>query len=284
MRCTPSLLGLSAISIIVAGAAPAGAASEQNKPYWQAEWEQGPCAQASCYTDWSFAQAQDPNEADPTLNAIVSGLVDTGSGNVSAHGGRSFAVFETDLDAINAGKRHSKVYKEWLFSGGLPKNDMFGRPLQPVSPSGIDGTYAAWFFVPLDYEYEGSGWTNIFQFKVTEQSPFRQDATWWLNLTDNPNDDTVMLHVANGSGGAYDPSKDVPVPKGRWFQVRADLYEGVGIDWYLDSVFWQSSSDSTWPVGRDPNSPGTPQSFVFGVGHYEGIGKIYTDDASFTPK
>ncbi|MER9578806.1 hypothetical protein NKJ09_19225 [Mesorhizobium sp. M0189] len=284
MKKISHLLVLTAICTITAAMAPAGAAYAQNAPYWRADWEEGPCTGASCYTDWSFVQAENPAEADPALNAIVSGLVSTGAGNVSSHGGNSFGKFETTLAAINAGKPHSKVYKEWLFAGGLAKNDAFGRPLQAVPPSGIDGTYVAWFFIPSDYQYAGNGWTNIFQFKVTEQSPFKQDPTWWVNLTDNPTDDVVMLHVENAAAGVHNPANDVPAPKGRWFQLRADLYEGVGIDWYLDGVFWQSSSNATWPVGRDSDGSGTPQSFVFGVGHYGGVGKLYTDDAYMIAK
>lgn len=273
-----------AIGVIAAAAlVPADAASAQKRPYWRAGWEQGPCAQLSCYTEWSYVQAHNPAEADPTLNAVVSGLVWTGAENVSAHGGRGFAVFETTVAAIKAGKPHSKVYKEWQFAGGLPKTDTFGRPLQPVAPSGIDGTYVAWFFIPSDYQAK-NGWTNIFQFKVTEQVPFSQDPTWWVNLRDSMTDDTLLLHVENAAPGTHKPENDIPAPKGRWFQLRADLYERIGIDWYVDGVFWQSSPVSTWRVGRNPRSKGTPQSFIFGVGHYSGVGKIYTDDASFIPK
>lgn len=256
----------------------------QNTLYWKADWEEGPCTDATCHTDWSFVQAENPAEAEPSLNAVYSGPQPYGGGTVSAHRGQDFAVFAMTQAALNAGKPHSKVYKEWLFAGGLAKNDTFGRPLQAVSPSGIDGSYAAWFFIPADYQYAGSGWTNIFQFKVTEQSPFKQDPTWWVNLTDHPTEDVLMLHVENAAAGVHNPANDVPTPKGRWFQIRADLYEGVGIDWYLDGVYWQSSSNATWPVGRDTDGIGTPQTFVFGVGHYGGIGRIAIDDASFTPK
>lgn len=264
-------------------AATSGALA-QNAPYWKADWEEGPCTDISCHTDWSFVQGENPAESDPSLNSVLSGLQPTGAGNVSAHGGQDFALFATTEAALNAGKPHSKVYKEWQFAGGLAKTDAFGRPLQAVSPSGIDGSYVAWFFIPANYQYTGHEWTNIFQFKVTEQAPFKQDPIWWVNLIGRQTDGALMLHVENAAPGMHNPANDVLAPKGRWFQIRADLYEGVGIDWYLDGTYWQTSSHTTWPVGRDADGIGTPQTFVFGVGHYGGVGRIAIDDASFTPK
>ncbi|MER8380499.1 hypothetical protein [Mesorhizobium sp. M1399] len=124
MKKISHLLVLTAICTITAAMAPAGAAYAQNAPYWRADWEEGPCTGASCYTDWSFVQAENPAEADPSLNAIISGLVSTGAGNVSSHGGNSFGKFETTLAAINAGKPHSKVYRSGSLQAAWPRTTL----------------------------------------------------------------------------------------------------------------------------------------------------------------
>lgn len=256
----------------------------QNAPYWRGDYEEGPCTDASCHSDWSIVQGESPTEADPSLNAVFSGVQWTGTEAISSHEGQDFAVFATNDAALDAGKPHSKAYKAWIFPGAPPGTDNFGRPFQPVSSSGIDGSYVAWFFIPSDYVYTGREWTGIFQFKLTEQSPFAQYPQWWVNLIGRQTDGALMLHVENWADGVLDHGKDIPAPKGRWFQIRADLYEGAGIDWYVDGIYWQSSSAATWVVGRDNDGIGTPQTFVFGVGHYGGVGRIAVDDASFTPK
>lgn len=275
MKIVSRWLALAAVLAATSGALA------QNAPYWKGDWEEGPCTDYTCYTDWSTAQAESSSEADIDLNTVLTGLQSMGAENLSSHGGHDFVTFATTTAAINAGKPFSKVGKEWLFPGGAAKNDIFGRPLQAVSPSGIDGSYSAWFFIPSNYQ--STDWTIIFQFETTEQSPYKQDTQWWVNLragqTSKP-----LLHVDNAAAGVHNPANDVAAPLGRWFQIRADVYEGVGIAWYLDGVFWQSSSHATWPIGRDSDGVGTPQTFAFGVGHYGGVGRLYTDDAVFTPK
>jgi hypothetical protein len=247
-------------------------------PYWSADWEEGPCTTISCYSDWSFVQAESSAEALPELNevALASNL------GISAHGGTDVGKFQTTQAALDAGRPHSKVFKEWQIPGTATKNDAFGRPLQAIPASGINGSYRAWFYIPSDYTFVPPEWVNIFQFKLTEQDPFKQDPQWWINIVGGSGN-APYLHVENwGNGSFTDPGGLKPAPKGRWFEIRADLYEGNKIDWYLDGQFWQTVSNTTYKIGRG-GATGTPQSWVFGVGHYGGVGRIFTDDASFTP-
>jgi beta-glucanase (GH16 family) len=42
----------------------------------------------------------------------------------------------------------------------------------------------------------------------------------------------------------------MPVPLGRWFEVRVHLYQGNRIEWYVNGSLFDTSYNSTYPVGR----------------------------------
>lgn len=248
-------------------------------PYWTADFEEGPSTDITGYSDQSFVQAEDASVATVANNAVVS----SGSGGApTAHGGSDMAKFTTDSGTC-AAKPHSKVFKEWKFPTGSAKTDNFGRALQAAPASGIDGTYRAWFYFPTGYAYtSGCGWTNIFQFKAEQESPYAQDPQWWVNVKDRSGGG-ANLHVENWSGGTYtDPGGEKQLITGRWFEIRADVFEGDRIDWFLDGAFWQTVPNSATTIGRG-SLTGTPRTWIFGVGHYGGIGTVYIDDQTMTP-
>jgi hypothetical protein len=246
--------------------------------YWSANWDKGPCTDASCHKEWSFVQAEDPAQAYPELNKVpmASDL------DITAHSGCCVAKFEVTQAALSANRMHSKVFKEFQIPGASIKRDQFGRSLEELPASGIDGTYRAWYYVPQDYKVVTSDWSNIFQFKLTEENPFKQNPQWWVNLVGGPNGQPY-LHVENlGNGTFSDPNGRKPMPKGKWFEIRADLHEGNKIDWYLDGQYWETVTDGNGSIGRGA-ATSTPRTWVFGVGHYGGVGRLYVDDVSFTP-
>ena len=79
----------------------------------------------------------------------------------------------------------------------------------------------------------------------------------------------------------FDNSKPVTVkaPLGRWFEIKANLYENDRIDWYLDGQKFDTSRDSTYDVGRFYDKS---EGWIFGVGHYDGYGKLWVDDVKVT--
>ena len=254
-------------------------------PYWLADWEGSEGIGDS--SDWSFIQAEDPAVANPALN----GVVPASSFGVAAISGSSVGKFESTAAEAAAGREHSKVYKEWAEPGGPGKHDQFGKPEQLLPASGIDGSYRAHFYFPPSYA--SSAWTNIFQFKLDEVQPFRQDPQWWVSVVPGravgAEGNMPYLHVAHwndptykdGSGGGGTAQ---PLPRGRWFEVRADVRERERIDWFIDGTHWQTSQHSEYKIGRDVARPGARvRAWVFGVGHYGGAGWLLTDDASFTP-
>jgi hypothetical protein len=246
--------------------------------YWTADWEEGPCTDKSCYSDWSFVQAEDSSQGVPSLNEVATAA----SLGIAAHSGTDVGKFQTTQAALDAGRPHSKVFKEWQLPNSTPVTDEFGRALQSIPSSGINGSYRAWYYIPSDYTYAGVEWTNIFQFKLSEEGPFVQDPQWWINIVGGSGNQPY-LHVENWGNGTFtDPGGLKAAPKGRWFEIRADIYEGNKIEWYLDGQFWQTVNHSTHKIGRG-GATGTPRTWIFGVGHYGGVGRLYTDDASFTP-
>jgi hypothetical protein len=56
-----------------------------------ADFEEGPCGSAGCYTDWSYMQAEDPSLAVTTLNAVVRAT----KVGIVAHRGRFVGQFAT---------------------------------------------------------------------------------------------------------------------------------------------------------------------------------------------
>lgn len=206
---------------------------------------------------------------------------------------------------------HSKVMKEWRLPGS-PKTDDLGRQMDRLPGGSPAGTYRASFFFPESYEKgveePWSLWTNIFQFKEawTENGLSRQAPQWWINVsraggwsydpedapgirTEAPNRPVLHVnrprHEAEQDG--YRPRLRV-VPLGRWFEIRAEVFPGERIEWYLDGERFDTSFDGEHPVGLSrgdsESSPARSEGWLFGIGHYDGIGQLWADGASFTPR
>jgi hypothetical protein len=130
-------------------------------------------------------------------------------------------------------------------------------------------------------------WINILQFKemgYDNQGRAIQFPSWWLNVgpqssfahgnvsleTKNP---VLFANYWNNTYVNWQP-KTMPVPLGRWFEVRAQLYQGDRIDWYVNGSLFDTSYNSTYHVGRFyPVSTG----WIYGVGHYGGYGSVLID-------
>ncbi len=259
-------LGLAAIpTLLCACAGPSDAA----------RFEDG--FESGDFRGWSFVQALDPRQG-PGQPGNRIGTAETLG--VAPHSGRYAARFERPGWADE--RPHAKIYKEWSSIG---KRDEFGRRIAPL-PNGGDpsGTYRAWFLLPPDYEADRS-WVNLFQFKEQgrHDGSWRQDPSWWLNIApasrwggEGSRPVVFVNHWANDWG--YTP-RTMPLPLGRWFEVRAELHEGDQIEWYVDGELLDVSRHETYPVGRFFERS---EGWVFGVGHYYGIGHLYVDDVSAT--
>jgi hypothetical protein len=134
----------------------------------------------------------------------------------------------------------------------------------------------------------------LLQFKEegTLNGKWQQNPSWWLNMSaadaHGPGGSEPILFVNywNSPDDNYVPIT-VKAPLGRWFEVKAELHEDDRIDWFLDGRKFDTSRDSTFEVGRFLDKS---DGWVFGIGHYGGVGKLYVDDVRvnlwfrFTPQ
>lgn len=164
---------------------------------------------------------------------------------------------------------HAKLYHGW--GGGSPGD---GPRLEPGQES---GTYRAWYYLPRDtptfpYKPHNVRWVNVMQWKSVGGAGQQVNAE--ADLV--PVNGRVWLCLGRGWPQCDPPShaNAIPAPLGRWFELRADLFHQGRIDWYLDGRHvWTSPV-----VGLQPG-----QGWIFGIGHYGGVGKLYAKNASFTP-
>jgi hypothetical protein len=120
----------------------------------------------------------------------------------------------------------------------------------------------------------------------------------------DPRDQTTPLLCANWQFAERKPG-DVGVmkaPLGRWFEVRADVHPGDRTDYFVDgrklTTITSADLAATAPQdsGKYDRYPrdigmrmpanqygGASTSWVFGVGHYGVPGKLWVDQAGFTP-
>lgn len=239
------------------------------------------------WDEWSYIQAISSNPDDQGPGATYNFVGPAANVGIAAHGGTRVVQFQRLL--IGDTQPHAKAFKEWR-SVGFSKNDSFGRSLSTISTD-VSGSYRAWYYFPSDYLHnnnKASGeWTNILQFKEqglpSSGAASQQNPSWWLN--------TAKCSAVGLSGGAQ-PAVfpwhwstittwdivPIKVPLGQWFELRADLYPGDKIDWYLNGTKWVTSPHSVYPVGR---MTFRSDVWIFGVGHYFGEGKFWVDDVSF---
>lgn len=230
---------------------------------------------------WSYAQGADPAQGGPgskycfvTSSDATKMLAHNNSDNHYAH-------FQRPAGLPNS--PHAKVYKEWTTIG---KKDQFGRIEDPIFNNGdVSALYSAWYYFPTDY-IAGDDWVNIFQFKEQGQNAqgiFSQNPSWWVNVGSGNawNMGPKGFLFVNNQGNDYKNYSPIliPLPLGRWFQISALLTQGNAIDWYLDGKQIDMSHNSVYPVGRSYH---TSNGWIFGVGHYGGVGAIYIDDVTVT--
>ncbi len=227
------------------------------------------------FSHWSYVQGQDPSQGGPGPNSVY--VTTYNAAGIPAREGSHIAHFERPASAANY--PNAKIYKEWSAVGKL---DQFRRVEDPIFNNGdVSGVYLAWYYFPSNYTCS-SDWVNIFQFKeegYDKSGKPIQNPSWWLNVGPSGSfggKTSQCVMFLNNWGNKYVNyhPKTLPVPLGRWFEVRVFLYQGNRIDWFVNSKLFDTSYNSTYPVGRYyPKSNG----WVFGVGHYGGVGQIYVD-------
>lgn len=231
------------------------------------------------FTKWSYIQGASTSQGGPgpQYNYVAS----ASSFGIQAHSGDDVAKFERPASATNL--PHAKAFKEWSQVG---KRDQFGR-IEDKMPNDGDpsGTYKVWYYLPKDYQFTSREWTCLTQFKEEgiENGKWTQNPSWGISMSsaqawgDPGGTKPVMFASYYQNPWGYEPVK-VDVPLGRWFEMRADLYENDRIEWYLDGKKFDTSYDSQHDVGRYYDKS---EGWIYGIGHYLGTGKLYADDASY---
>lgn len=243
--------------------------------YWQDSFESGN------FNGWSYAQGADQSQGGPGPQYVY--VTTPAAAGIPPMVGKYIAHFERP--ATTSAYPHAKIYKEWTASS---KKDQFGRSEDPVFNCGdVSAIYSARFYFPTNYT-PVTDWVNIFQFKEEgfqtladfNAGKQRQDPSWWVNVGPprsfgQPGTAPVMF--INNWGNTYQNYKPklVPVPLGRWFTLSANLYNGDRIEWYLDGKRFDTSYNSTYPVGRFYAKSNT---WIWGLGHYGGIGTLFIDN------
>lgn len=239
-----------------------------NPPSWTSSFEDG------TFSEWTWWKRNDG------CSFSVASIAATG---IPQHTGTKAAHFETTPGCLDAGRPHSKLFKEWALAHPQTSwRDDAGRSLQRLPNGSPSGSYRASYLLPSNYTHRDRGWTNIMQFKATNPDT-GQLPQWWVNVSPardwNMGGMEPMLNVENWGNGTYGGSIR-PAPRGRWFEIRAEVYNRDRIDFYLDGEYWQTVRNETHRIGT---AAGT-QGWIFGVGHYLGVGKLWIDRASFTPR
>ncbi len=246
---------------------------------WRASHEVGD------FSEWTWW-----GDGDPGYTGLA--VVDPSNEGIPAFRGRA-ARFQLTADDIAAGRIHSKVYGDFHEGGGDRTN---------WSTSNVSGTYQASYYVPDNYSVTDDAgdnkWVNIFQFKdqyweTTPGGAETSDPTWWIELgrasdygvsasrVDAPvaivkHWQDWEMHPEKG----YHPGTPVEVPRGRWFEIRAEVRQGDRIDFYVDGKLLNTGFASDYPVG---NFHSGSFNWIFGVGHYStNPGYLYSDESSYT--
>jgi hypothetical protein len=165
----------------------------------------------------------------------------------------------------------AKVYHEW---GGPDP----GRS-PAMQPGGESGSYRAWYYLPVTTPTSPANdvrWVNLMEWKsASVANPGDQSVDGGAALL--PVNGKVWICFGRGWPDCYPPSAKnaVPAPLGQWFELRADFYHGSHVDWFIDGrKVWTSTNIASLQPG---------QNWIFGIGHYGGVGAYYAKNASFTP-
>lgn len=75
-------------------------------------------------------------------------------------------------------------------------------------------------------------------------------------------------------------------PVGRGFKLSATVAQGKTIQFSIDDTPWFTGNTSDWPIGLQATPTHAANDYsgwIFGAGLYGGPGRLYVDDAAFTP-
>ncbi len=270
---------------------------------WTADFE------SRSFSDWTWWQR-------PEFTANEFGVVAAGTDGVPAHSGSRLAKFVTTRAQVDGGMKHAKLYKEWaVASPETGWDDDASRPLGSMAGTkDASGTYSAWYFVPTDVQWTHD-WSNIFQFKLVFPNPggtsVGSQPQWWVDLMSAdawsgmpgvqrprradgslPGDKDPVLVASNWTMKRADGSEPdwnarmVAPPVGRWFKISARIVQGHYVQFSLDDKPWFTGTSSEWPagIGTTPTHRANDISgFIFGTGLYGGPGRLYVDDAGYSP-
>ena len=285
-RCGPQSSGVAACLAVVLVALVGCGGVAHAAPTWQADFETGD------FSEWTWHRQS---------NGGTYYVADATAEGVPPAGANKLARFEVTAAQAQVGKVHAKLYKEWALSAPETNwRDDAGRRLERLPNDSPSGTYVAHYFFPSGYRATIGNWVNIFQWKESYLGPggdWHQDPQWWINVNaarawpHSPvngvasRPDAPVLFANHWRNNHARSPKLYVVPLGRWFELRAELYSGDRIDWYIDDEFFDRSSASDYPIGL---SKERQAGWVFGVGHYGGASDranhLWVDDVSFTAR
>jgi hypothetical protein len=167
---------------------------------------------------------------------------------------------------------HAKLYHVWG-PGGEPGD---GPALRPGEES---GSYRVWYYLPADtptFPANDVRWVNLMEWKSAPAgAPGDQVVDGGAALL--PIAGRVWICLGRAWPSCYPPSprNAIRAPLGRWFELRADFHHASRVDWYIDAAkVWTSTTIGSLEPGH---------TWIFGIGHYGGVGRYYVKSASFTP-
>lgn len=224
-------------------------------------------------------------QGDPTW-AHIGVQTPAQAGIPGLWGSSRVARFETTPDDILHGRDNAKLYKGFA-TGNWPNTH---------PPADVSGTYSAWYYLPTNYRVPALTWVNLFQFKEKYHVPGgdTSDPLWWIQLGD--------AQWAQDSGGPRASRPDAPVaflnywnnhwtrqvhwktiPLGRWFEIKAVVYQDQRIDFYIDGDHFDTAQNSEYHVS--PFHGAQSMQWIFGVGNYSTAanGPMFVGRASYSP-
>jgi len=279
-----------------------------------------PLAWTSTFASGNFLEWGDDGRRS---DAGTYKVVDAASVGVPARPGSAdskIALFSVNASQYASGNIHSKLYKGFSLKNTITSN-WSGTTLLD-NRSQVAGTYSAWYYVPANYTMPTHDFVDIFQFKEfypiknnTDTYSIVQTGAWirrtddvrqqWPSKTGmiaNNASDTPVLTVAWQYSERSPGNVGIAtLPLGRWFNISATVYPNEKVVYTLDGKPWTTVTNAdlqTAPADSDPysrfsrsvglqmpaNQYGDASTdWIFGVGHYGGIGALYVDETSFTP-
>jgi len=241
-------------------------------------WRSGFEGDRSDLGEWSWWGQNDPTYVGIS---VVDPLAERPC--VPRRQGGRVARFEVTPANAAQGRINSKLY-QYFHGGSGGKRDW--------SPSDVGGTYRASFWLPRRTSLDYDGSVNAFQFKDQAWSSAAKTsedstATWEVSFRSaammrigGVRPDAPVAYVRHGGEGTNPPGRYIALPLERWFELRAELYPGNRIEYYLDGRLLRTGTDTEHPVGHyRPNS----FNWIFGIGWFSSSpGMMYADDVSYT--